>query len=376
MVSDNDLDALMTAYCEGIYAMDPRTTYPFWDYDFAPLFSDTWIAKLLATTVACRPLDSSELAHLFSGPSVPRKELIYSLFDLKVARIGRDERLRQVSFWVDLLKTWCGSDWLSNGSNQAPNLDRPSVMMADAPWIPTDRTGGRAVGHMTAALNSLAYGLYSDVFVHQCAEFRGPYKVAPPVSESSAGRHRLLVRSWSGLRPYGLHPECQDPGYDKVVIAAVYDCEFAIDIYNHVSWNESPVDHMRQYAVWIDARPSIISPGELASLAQSVAGLAETTFRWYRDLGFEDKKRLWVRQRNYQFRRLFRSTGLREDAPEMEAAVAGKPLSRSPLWNSTLPKEQIFDVWRQCLDPRTEIYYDDWPGIFHAVFGNHPRPLD
>jgi len=374
MVSDDDLNMLMTAYCEGIYAMDPRTTYPFWDYDFAPLFSKPWIAKILAATAACGTLHPSECAHLFNGPSVPRKELIYSLVDLKVARIDKAERLRQVSFWVDLLKAWCGEDWLSNGRNRAPALDQPGVMLANALWTPTDRTGGVAVGRMTAALNSLAYGLYSDVFVHQCAEFRGPYEVTPSVSVSSRGRQSMLIRSWSGLRPYRLHPECLDPGYDQIVIAAVYDCPFSIDIYNHVSWSDSPVDHLRKYAVWIDTRPTAINAVELAGLAHSIAGLAETTFRRYQDLGFEETKRLWVRQRNYQFRRLFRSTGLREEAPEMEAAVSGRPLYRSPLWNTTLPKEQIFDVWRRCLDPRNETYYQDWSAIFQEVFGECPRP--
>jgi hypothetical protein len=371
MISDADLDALMAAYCEGMYAMDPRTTYPFWDYDFAPLLSQAWITKILASTAACSSLRPDDFAYLFNGPSVPRKELIYSLFDLKVAKIERSERLRQVTYWVDLLKGWCGDDWLSSGSNRAESLDRPRDMIAAAQWSPADRTSGLAVGRLTVALNCLAYALYSDVFVHQCAECRGPYQVHSQEAESE---EYLLVRSWTGLYPHRLQPQSQDPGFERVVVAAVYDCHLTIDIYNHVSWAEPPVDHIRRYAVWIDGTQRIMKPGELEDLAYYLAGHAERAFRRYEEQGFEEKKRMWVIQRNYQFRRFFRTAGLGEDAPEMEVAVAGKPLHHSMLWNTTLPKEQITEVWRKCLDPRTEIYYDDWDAVFHDIFGGCPRP--
>jgi hypothetical protein len=372
MASDDDLDVLMTAYCEGLYAMDPRTTYPFWDYDFAPLFSKTWMDKMLAATAACDPVSVGTYARLFGGPSVPRKELIYSLFDMKVARVAQRGRLRQANFWIDILKSWCGDDWLSNGSNRAPDLDNPEAILVEPNWVTTDRAGGIGIGRMVATLNALAYGLYSDVFVHQCAECRGPYDFIPQIP---TGRNRrLLIRSWSGLRPYRLHPECQDPGFDQIVIGAIYDCDFEIDIYNHVTWDEPPIDHVDQYAVWLDKRPTIIEPEGLSALAHRIAQLAETTFRDYQDSGFEEKKLLWVRQRNYQFRKFFAFTNLPECAPEMEAAVLGKPLQRSPIWNMSLPKDQIFLVWKQCLDPRTEIYDNDWPTIFHEAFGAQRRP--
>lgn len=373
MPRDEDLDALMEAYCEGLYAIDPRTTFPFWDYDIAPLFSRQWIDKMLMATASFGPIEPGTHAYLLGGPSVPRKELIYSLVDMKVAGITRADRLRLASFWIELLKAWCGSTWLSTGANRAPDLDRPEDLLAGANWVSTDQVGGAAIGRMVATLNALAYGLYSDVFVHQCAECRGPYEVTAPQSGDGSRRPRLLVRSWSGLRPHGLRPGCEDPGFDQIVIAAVYHCHFSIDIYNHVTWAEPPTRHVSRYAILLDGRPVVISPEELTRVAHRIAMLAETAFRSYRLLGFEEKKVLWVRQRNYQFRKFFAFAGLPQRAPEMEAAVTGRPLERSPMWNMTLPREQLFNVWKQCLDPRTDIYYHDWPEIFHQTFGDRGR---
>lgn len=63
-----------------------------------------------------------------------------------------------------------------------------------------------------------------------------------------------------------------------------------------------------------------------------------------------------------------------ERAEGILRAVKERQLLRSPVWNPTLPKEQIFDVWRQCFDPRIDIYYDDWSAVFQEVFGDQPRP--
>src|SRR5438552_8104401 len=102
MATDREIDALLEAYCEGLYAMDPRTTYPFWDYDFAPLFSEEWIGKIVTAVQAASltNLNSSDYLWLFPGPSVPRKELIYSLVDMKVAQLDRRTRMQLVDFWL------------------------------------------------------------------------------------------------------------------------------------------------------------------------------------------------------------------------------------------------------------------------------------
>ncbi len=363
---DADIDHLLAAYCEGLYAMDSRTTFPFWDYDMAPLYSEPWIAKVLtAVDRAAMPLD---LPGLFGGPSVPRKELIYSLVDLKVAGVPRADRLRLVSFWVDLLRTWCGEDWASTGANRVLTEDQAHIVPDMAHWMDADREAGRAVGRIVVTLNALAYGLYSDVFVHQCAECRGPYSLL------TSDRQQILVRSWSALWPQQLRPDAENPGCEQVVIAANYeDCQCSIDIYNHVSWSAPPVDHLVRYAVWVDGVPQQLNAAGLTAMAHRFADLAQSTFRRYQGLDFEATKALWVRQRNYQFRSLFAYTGLPVEAPEMIEAVRGKPLERSPLWNMTLPKERLFEVWTACLDPRTEIYAEDWPEVFARVFGDQSR---
>jgi hypothetical protein len=109
-------------------------------------------------------------------------------------------------------------------------------------------------------------------------------------------------------------------------------------------------------------------------MAERFSTVAAATFAQYQRLDFEEKKALWVRQRNNQFREFFAHVGMPTEAPEMLAAVRGKPLLRSPLWNMTLPRDDLFPVWTACLDPRTEVYADDWTAVFRETFGDRPRP--
>lgn len=369
MATDEGMDALLEAYCNGLYAMDPRTTYPFWDYDFAPIFSKEWVGKIAtATQVASRShLDPFDYLRLFPGPSVPRKELIYSLVDMKVARLDRDERMQLVNFWLSVLKTFCGEDWLSNGSNRTFALDDVDAVLSSDGWFQGNPKAGKAIGGLTAALHALSYTLYSDVFVHQCDECRGPYDV----SYQFGGRaHELLIRSWSGLQPRELWKDFEGPGFERLKIAAVYeDIDFHIDIYNHVSWKGNAPGRMKMYCLWIDGCVHPLDMQGLIRLSNLVADVADKQFRIYRSIGFEEQKVMWVRQRNYQFKEFYARFGLSWQAPEMEAVVKEVALLHEPFWDMSLPKQRLFRFLKKCLDPREDYFYDEWQSLFLTEFG-------
>jgi hypothetical protein len=370
MATDQEIDALLEAYCEGLYAMDPRTTYPFWDYDFAPLFSKEWMVKIVTAVqrASLSDLESSDYLRLFTGPSVPRKELIYSLVDMKVARLDRHARMQLVDFWLAILKTFCGQDWLSDGSNRTFALDDVDAILSSNYWQEGDPESGKAIGSLTAALNALSYSLYSDVFVHQCAECRGPYDV----SRYQGGHpHEMLIRSWSGLQPSEIWKDFQGPGFRQLKIAAIYeDISFHVDIYNHVSWKGIAPRQMRMYCLWIDGCLHPLDTQGLLHLANAVADVADKQFRVYQSIGFEERKLLWVRQRNYQFKDFFTRVGLSWQAPEMEEVVKEAALLHEPFWDMSLPKRRLFHFLRLCLDPRRDYYYDEWQNLFFAEFGD------
>lgn len=369
MLTDREIDILLEAYCDGLYAMDPRTTYPFWDYDFAPLFSREWIAKMLAATRAAveRGLQLSDYRNLFAGPSVPRKELLYSLIDMKVARIGRQDRMRLVEFWGDILKYFCGEDWLSRGANRSPVFDDVDGILASGDWLQGGPRSGRAIGAVTTALHALAYSLYSDVFVHQCAECRGPYDVSQFIRGQPS---KMLIRSWEGLRPRDVWNNFYGTDFDSLKIAAVYDgLYFHVDVYNHVSWHGNAPGHLKAYCLWIDGTAQKLDSSGLTELAGSIADLADSQFRLYRSTGVEEQKQLWIRQRNYQFRHFFAQVGLSWRDREMGEIVRGRPLLHEPFWDMTLPKQPLYRFLKKCLDPREDIFYQEWRALFFNEFG-------
>jgi hypothetical protein len=363
MPSDADLDRLIEAYSEGLYAMDSKTTFPFWDYDMAPLFSREWIAKIATAIERLANMRPGRWDEWFRGPSVPRKELIYSLVDMKVAELERDTRLRIVDYWIDVLKDWCGDDWLADGANR-PRLDEPPNELArSGDWVADDPTAGAAIGRLTVAAHALTYSLYSDVFAHQSGEFLGPYELVPRAGSPTS----LCLRTWSELEPLDLWPEFRGPGPSSVTVAAVYEDRVpTVDIYNHVHWPASPARMLRRYRIWVDGAPAAISPADITELANSIAAVAREQFTHYRALGRPAHMRLWVRQRNHQFRRFFAAAGLPWEAPEMEAAVEGRELLDDPFWDRSFGRERLFSAWSRFLDPRVDLPYQCWTAEFDA----------
>lgn len=370
MITNEELDSLLDAYCEGLYAMDPRTTFPFWDYDFAPLYSRPWIDKIsfacdIASHQGFLPEDYQKI---FNGPSVPRKELIYSLVDMKVAKLEIDKRMFLVNYWADILRNLCGEDWLSNGSNRSFGIDNPDHIVNMPTWTKCDAYLGRTIGGLTAALNALSYSLYSDVFVHQCAECRGPYDVSKHFGKKP---YVLLVRVWNGLRPMELWKDFEGPEFETVKLAVIYEnLDFHIDVYNHVSWDGIAPKQMRLCYLLVNGEPFPITIPNLNNLINTIITIADGQYKIYHGMSFEDQKILWIHQRNYQFREFFGKLDLSwKDTSMMEKAVRGKPLFKDPFWDMSLPKKQLFAFLRKCLDPREDYYYNDWHRDFLETFG-------
>lgn len=338
--------------------MDPRTTYPFWDYDFAPRFSALWISKI-QTAIAClrqQRVTRQVIAQLLAGPSVARKELIYSLFDMKVARLSRDDRLIITSFWIRLLKYFCQDDWPSDGANRAVGLDNVEQLRTAPTWRSPSPEHSRTLAGLTVALNALSYSLYSDVFTHQCAETRGPYL---------SGGLQLLVRSWVGLNPVELWPEWSRLPFEAVTVVCAYDAlDPVIDIYNHTRWRGNAPAMLRGYAINIDGAWCDLSMQEVEKTALLIAERASAQHSMYAALGFEAHKQLWIRQRNFQFKRLFAAAGMSWHAPEMEAAVANVSLCNDPYWRADLPCQQRRQFLMHSLDPRHDAFYDEWASVF------------
>lgn len=359
--ADTDIESLLGAACAGMLAMDSRSTFPFWDYDMAPLFSELWMERMFSAIRLAGPQHKAQWRGHLPGPSVARKELLYSLFDLKAARTTVDERLEYFAYWRRVLDTMCGGDWLSAGSNKTLSDSEVGALLAMPGWRSSTPHSPASLGALSSTLNALAYSLYSDVFVHQCAEITGPYLLSDGAM--------MILRNWGALSPSELWDDASMSGHDAVSIATVYEAtDFHVDIYNHLTWPGHAATKLLKFALYVDGKGFEGGDEEIARMAREIGARAAAQFGVYDNLSFEDKKRLWVRQRNFQFKRLFEHVGMSWRAVEMEAVVRGKPLHQKPYWSASRDLVALESFWRECLDPRNDHRYEVWDDIFCRYF--------
>jgi len=368
MSKELNIDKLLDVYCEGIYAMDPKITLPFWDYDFGPIYGDLWIKKILQASHRSQDQGQTprDVSKFFENVAVPRKEIIYSLVDLKVGKVNQDERMFFVNFWWDVVKEFCQRDCMVERSNIVHTDEEISGFLDELPWEKADAVKARQVGNIAMNLNSLAYGLYTDVFAHNSMENFGAYDV----SEHFGGRrHIMVIKQWANLRPVELYPRFKDFRFDKLNIFAVYkDMDFTVDIYTHQIYSGSTAEKLVQYAVVIDNEETLNEVGKLEELNEELGQVVVDHFQDIQGRGFEEAKRIWILSRNYQFKDFFASLGMDWHDQEMLDQVKGKELLETEYWDlEKYSKEVLFEFWKRCFDPRRDTYYDGWDQILKDV---------
>lgn len=359
-----NLDKLLEVYCEGIYAMDPKTALPFWDYDFGPLYGDLWIKKMLT---AChrakeRGISTKTVSGFFENIAVSRKELIYSLVDLKVGKVSRDERMFFVNFWWEVVLEKCKRDCLVERSNIVHTEEQIKDFIKALQWESSDSSKARQIGNLAMNLNSLAYGLYTDIFAHNSMENFGAYDVS---HHFGGQKYVLVIKQWANLRPKELYPEFQDFRFDKLNTFAVYkDIDYTVDIYTHQVYKGNAAKSLVQYAVLIDDRLFANKLSKLQELNEYLGKIVSGHFRKIQKRGFEEAKRSWVLARNYQFKDFFKAVGLEWYDTEMLERVKGKQLLKTDFWNfEKYSKEVLFRFWKKCFDPRLDTYYENWKAL-------------
>lgn len=368
MSKELNLDKLLEVYCEGIYAMDPKTALPFWDYDFGPIYGDLWIQKMLK---AChlakeKKLSPKVIAGFFENIAVPRKELIYSLVDLKVGKIPLEERMFFVNFWWDVIKEMCITDCMVERSNIVHTDRQIDEIIKHTTWETATSTKARQVGNLAMNLNSLAYGLYTDIFAHNSMENFGAYDVS---KHFKSQKHILIVKQWANLRPVDLYPEFKNFPFSKLNIFAIYkSIDYTVDIYTHQVYHGNAAENLAQYCVLIDSQKVQNEEKSLYYLNNYLGNLAVNHYTKLKRLGFEEAKKTWVLARNYQFKNFFQAVEMNWRDEEMLKLVKNKPLLKTDFWDfDKYPKEILFKFWKQCFDPRLDTFYENWQNILNNI---------
>lgn len=359
-----NLDKLLDVYCEGIYAMDPKTALPFWDYDFGPIYGDLWIKKMLLAIRRIKEsgLTAQDVAKFFENIAVPRKELIYSLVDLKVGKISKKDRMLFVSFWWSVVTETCKTDCMVERSNIVHTQKEIASFIKSLKWAKANAQSARQIGNLAMNLNSLAYGLYTDIFAHNSMENFGSYNVSKYFGGT---KHILVIKQWANLRPTELYPEFKKFPFDKLNIFAVYkNIDYIVDIYTHQVYKGNAAQNLVQYCVLIDDKKILNQTKKLEQLNDYLGKVVVRHYRKIQKRGFEAAKRQWVLSRNYQFKDFFKSVGLDWYDKRMLQRVKGKLLLKTDFWDfEKYPREVLFAFWKKCFDPRLDTYYENWPEL-------------
>jgi len=361
-----NIDRLLDVFTSGLMAMDPKTALPFWDYDFGPIFGDLWIKKMLKAIKKAKEmkLTPKELKELFPGPSVPRKELIYSLIDLKVGVIPKEKRLEFCEFWWDIVKEFTVEDRMASKSNKIHSTKEIDELVKVIKWENGTQVKGRACGQIITCLESLSYGLYSDIFPQFAAENYGPYDVSKHFGDVAI----LLIKRFSNLKPVELWPHAEDYRYESVYIYSVYsnmDC--TIDIYNHQVYSGNTAERLIAYAVVTNQSKFENSLEEMQAIKNYLEPISVEQYKRYHELGFEETKAKWVLQRSYLFKNFFERIGMDWNDEEMLQRVKDKRLLKEPFWDFRYPKEKLLEFYKKVLDPRLDTYYENWKEIWKTT---------
>lgn len=222
---------------------------------------------------------------------------------------------------IDLLAATCRDDIFSkNGTLLILGPEDVSILERSVDWT-TARAGlARELGKLIVSLNTLAYGLYTDVWANAAGDMcHGPYTL-------SDGR-QLIIRDYVDLAPADLWNHCMDWEIRSVRILTCYrqGVNLEIDFYGNLTAESNLIDSLSCFAFVVDGHQ--LEVAALNKLIISVAHRAIAQNKAIRSLGFEEIKRKFLEAHCYTERDFLKLAGLDwRPSQSMYDAIGGKAL--------------------------------------------------
>ena len=287
---------------------DVHTWFPYRDSRLTPYYYTEFAKRLHHACIALRgsgisPEQASmHLTHVTHFRDELDNLLAYwSHGDLKMSRL---ELSTVCNYIVELLSTTCRDDIFSkNGRLLLIQPENLAHIERSTEWtIPTTLLA-KEVGKLVVSLNTLAYGLYTDVWANAVGDmYHGPYTL-------SDGR-RLVIRDYVDLAPVELWSHCADWGIKKVRILTCYrpGVDLEIDFYGSLNSKSSLIDGLSGFAVLLGNYQ--LERTSINELIVSIANKAIEQNRTIRSLDYEELKRIFLEAHCYTERDLFQLAGI------------------------------------------------------------------
>ena len=327
--------------------MDLTTLEPINVFLFHPLFAKEWCTRLATAIerIEQQKIPLEQVAATFSGAGHLRCQFGFLLFDLKAAKVPKEQRQKMADFFRAVLLHTAKADHAGYQSN-IKHTEAEIQAILTKPFKPATPTLARQLGKLYSAAYHLVNGLYTDFYTDYGAENIGPY--------SLGGNRTLVIKHFADLRPAVLWPDSKAPCKTLTIYSIYENVGFRCDAISvHSIYDGDPIKGLLQYAIEVDGAP-VDAPASIAELTNGLE--TEAVQQWQRLIAqdHETLKQKGLTQRCYTLKGLFELAGMNwEPDDEMRTAVEGKSFATG-FWKPPVGEEEVY--WTNILNPEAEFY--------------------
>jgi hypothetical protein len=323
--------------------MDLSTYEPINPFLFHPLFDQEWVERIKEVVEKSKNRSLPELAEKIKGNSNLRSQLFFLLLDLKSAKVEKDERLKIVDFFYQLLKIKAKGDLYGEKSNIAHTEEEVQEILKKEFTVANSEIA-KLLGRIYSAAYHFANGLYSDFYTDYGVENFGPYDLE--------NGEILVIKHFEDLKPTKLWPQIKTSCKTMTIYCVYKDVKFKCDaISAHTVYEGDQIERLKSYLVEVDGK--VVNEKEkLVKLKEEMERLSINQWEKLTSLDKEKLKLKVLEQRCYVLKDLFEFLGIDwKPNPEMVTAVGKRELALDT-WNPE--KENEKEYWFKVMNPEEE----------------------
>ena len=295
-------------------------------FHFFPLWYDLWIARV-AEVIRKLDLDTkhyNEIKDILPVPSNIRTIIIKIITSYCANPANnKDDYKLFINFLARLLKECCPDDPYSLISNPLHSEDEINKILDELNFESADADSARKIGQLITSAGSLVHGLYNDVVTDFGWDAYGPYSIR--------SNQTLLIRHFPNLQPNVIWTKNYLASVKELYIYSVYenvDWEISFLGCHTVSKGESPINGMKNFAVYADGR--LLSIEEINKLIEEFSVKATEIYQNIRKMNFEQIKSMVINQECYQLKKLFDEADINWlPTDQMKERINNKPLMKN-----------------------------------------------
>src|SRR3989338_472012 len=351
-------------YIQSIYnamnSIDMGTFVPFGWFEFHPLYakeSIDYIRKLIDKAESLN-ITPEELGKCVESVVALRVFHLYTLIDLKVAKIEKKERIKISNFFFEMIMARMVDDKYALKSNIIRNNNEIAELIKRInPAKATLKIAG-LLGRIYNALYNLGAAIDFDIYLDYGLEVEGPYDVS---NVYGPGRF-LVIRKLMDLQANDLWPERKGIKPENVKIYTIYNnnVKFKTDFISaHTVFDGNAVKSMEHFMVDVDGQ-LISSETELKELLAIAEVQAIEQWNKVIKMDKESHKSIGLISKLLPVKKMMLHLGLEwKPTKEMIETVKGKSYVNNTFWNIPDNEKDKKNYFLKLYDPREEFYPGD-----------------